>query len=162
MALMNDLIDTIIAELTNEFLASGDATHIEYGRKFEEPELDVLVYWGGESDEDRLNTTKRDESGSFTAHTYEVGGYGFHLWRNVRVEFRLHQVGVAREVARAHAMDIESRTIRRVTRMPFPQSSDTEQPVFCEYVSSHMTESGGDSRWIWEGRVRFRILTHFE
>ncbi len=157
MPLANDIVLAIENALRAEF--SEETTHIGFGEKQDDPELDITVHWGGEKYMDKLNTTKRDETGSFTTHTYDFGG--FHIWRTFRVEYAFHRTGDKAD-ARIKMMDIESRSIRLLSNLRVASADPHENCVTSEYVTSYFEPSGGDGTWIWSGQIIVRFLTYIK
>lgn len=146
------------------------AVLVKVGRFQENPlEKNVSIAVSGGDYEDpasidgRIDNPKFDSLELESLPPREIGG-GCYWWRRGSINYQTFFVRqrVKEEVALQYAYDFQGRLIRAVELTPLHGLCDdygerAYPPVYVESVT--FFESGGNSQFIWRGKLSWRVLT---
>jgi len=166
---IRDYLSTIMVSEIPESYPTR-AVVVKVGRFIENP-LDknvAIAISGGDDDDPDYKDARADDTAVknypvTNLAVTEIGG-GHYWYRRGTVQFQLYFVRqrFPEEQAMLYAYDFYGRLIRALENTPLPSAKDEYGegivlPVIVE--SSTFTESGGKDKFIWRGKIYWRLLT---
>lgn len=156
MSLVTDIIAKLLTDLRTEF-AVETFIEVEYGQKFDEPEMDIRIRLSTEENPDSINKTNMTELGPLGAPTHEIGG-GIYWRRRMFIQTAFFIDEDDRNVARAQAVDYESRILKVVKRLSVQTTDPNESFIQAIPTKSYIGDTA-DGPYIWRGQTHMEVLT---